>query len=363
MGKEAEVLEEATGATAEVFAGHRWGEQYKATRWARAVATSAPTWISGTVVPALAQRFSELAPHHDRVVLLDDYSAVYLDVLAGNLARFPPVVIDKHNVMGASSAEERSGVRTVPRLRFDLHLVRRFERRATQRASAVIVTSEEEADRAVALYGCPRPSVVRSGVEIPPSPWRPTSSSSVLCLANFHYRPNRDGVVAFVRDGWPELADEANLNLVGSAPAEVAALDGQHHIRVRGFVEDLSSVVMDAAVGIAPLWAGAGVKLKTLTMLAAGMPVVATPVALEGIDAHDGVHCLVAATPAEMATSVRRLLQDRDLGATLGAAGRALVQEHYTWSALGRRFVMIVENVASTERSPGVARDCGGAGG
>lgn len=40
--------------------------------------------------------------------------------------------------------------------------------------------------------------------------------------------------------------------------------------------------------------------------MAAGVPVVATPIAVEGMHATDGVDCLVAATAGDFARKVRR---------------------------------------------------------
>ncbi|WP_193333393.1 glycosyltransferase family 4 protein [Duganella sp. FT27W] len=73
------------------------------------------------------------------------------------------------------------------------------------------------------------------------------------------------------------------LNIVGSKPGPKVEQLACDHIHVTGFLEDPSAYFASSAIGIVPLSMGAGVKLKTLELLQAGLPVLATPVGAEGI--------------------------------------------------------------------------------
>jgi glycosyltransferase involved in cell wall biosynthesis len=74
---------------------------------------------------------------------------------------------------------------------------------------------------------------------------------------------------------------------------------------------------------------GTGLKNKVLEAMAAGLPVVATSRAMNGIGAGAGV--VIADTPEAMATAVIELLRDPARRAALGAAGRARVVEDFSW--------------------------------
>jgi hypothetical protein len=101
------------------------------------------------------------------------------------------------------------------------------------------------------------------------------------------------------------------------------------------------------------------VKLKTVTFLAAGIPVVSTSVGLEGIAALHGRDALVADEPILIATELRRLLQDPHLSAAIGTAGRALAVEQHGWDSVGANFANAVERLVFGE-SPLVAGETSG---
>ncbi len=52
---------------------------------------------------------------------------------------------------------------------------------------------------------------------------------------------------------------------------------------------------------------------------------------VEGIDAVNGEHLLVADEPQDFAHAVARLLQEPDVGRRLALNGRRLVEERYDW--------------------------------
>jgi glycosyltransferase involved in cell wall biosynthesis len=75
----------------------------------------------------------------------------------------------------------------------------------------------------------------------------------------------------------------AKVYVVGSDPPDSLLRLASNSIFITGFVEDPTEYFELASVGIAPLSEGAGIKLKVLEMLSAGMPVIASPIGAEGI--------------------------------------------------------------------------------
>jgi glycosyltransferase involved in cell wall biosynthesis len=98
---------------------------------------------------------------------------------------------------------------------------------------------------------------------------------------------NSVAIVEFVRESFSTLQGRfpaAKLYIVGSSPPEAVLRLASSSIVVTGFVDDPSPYFEKASIGIAPLLAGAGIKVKVLEMLGVGMPVVSTPIGAEGID-------------------------------------------------------------------------------
>jgi polysaccharide biosynthesis protein PslH len=297
---------------------------------------------------ALANRLRELAPGADAVVFLDDYAAGYVTVVG----RVAPVIADKSNVLGWSITAEPAPVGAKERIRHALaiNLMRRFERRHVRGAEAVFVTSEEESDRMERLYGRRADAVVPSAVDVPASATASDGARAVGWLGEHRYAPNVEGLLRFVREGWEPLGNDGCRLLVAgrNPPPEVQALERVPGVELVGFVEHLDDLFTQVSAGVVPLWRGAGVKLKTLAFMGAGVPVVSTPVGLEGVRAEDGRHCFVAEDPAELGAALQRLLSERTLAESVASEGRRLVADAYTWDSVGPRFVEAVERAART---------------
>ena len=81
--------------------------------------------------------------------------------------------------------------------------------------------------------------------------------------------------------------------------------------------EDLEPLYARARVFINPIFAGAGMKLKTIQALRAGLPVVTTDVGVSGTGMQHGEHLLIADSPEEFGNCVKRLLSNPEEGAQL----------------------------------------------
>jgi glycosyltransferase involved in cell wall biosynthesis len=88
---------------------------------------------------------------------------------------------------------------------------------------------------------------------------------------------------------------------------------------------------------IVPLRHGAGTRLKILEAMAWGLPVITTSIGGAGLGLVNDTHALIADEPSAFAAAVERIVRDDALWARLSAAGRALVEERYSWSQIGDR--------------------------
>ena len=166
------------------------------------------------------------------------------------------------------------------------------------------VTSAEEAKRLEALYGRRADAVVLSAVDLPPEPLGAPSGKTIGWLGDHRYAPNVEGLVRFVEEAWAPLGEQGCRLLVpGREPPTLVSgtWSATPGVELVGFVDDLDDLLGRLSAAVVPLWRGAGVKLKTLTFMAAGIPTVATPVALEGVEGVDGRDCLVADKPSDLA--------------------------------------------------------------
>jgi glycosyltransferase involved in cell wall biosynthesis len=104
-------------------------------------------------------------------------------------------------------------------------------------------------------------------------------------------------------------------------------------VHIHGHVPDLQPWLDRCRVSVAPLRYGAGVKGKVNQAMAHGLPVVATPTAVEGMHLVDGEDVLVAADAGTFARSVLRLHDDEALWTRIAANGRDNVARHFSMDA------------------------------
>jgi glycosyltransferase involved in cell wall biosynthesis len=87
--------------------------------------------------------------------------------------------------------------------------------------------------------------------------------------------------------------------------------------------------------------------LGVLEAMAAGLPVVATPVANEGIAATPDTHLWLRNEPRAFADAVITLLRDRAAREQLGAAARRFVEGRWTWEAHFEQQLRVFAEVAA----------------
>lgn len=88
---------------------------------------------------------------------------------------------------------------------------------------------------------------------------------------------------------------------------------------------------------VAPLRAGSGTRVKILEAWAAARPVVATPLAAEGLDAHDSGNLAFAADASGFVAAIDWLVADAGSRQRMGMAGRRTFEARYTWEAVWRK--------------------------
>lgn len=155
-------------------------------------------------------------------------------------------------------------------------------------------------------------------------------------VGGFQHHPNIDAVLWFIAEIWPRVRaelPEANFHVVGSkTPAGIAALAG-NGVQVHGYVEDIAPFLDGIRIAVAPLRYGAGVKGKVNQSMAWGQPVVATPIAVEGMQIEPGREALVADDAADFAAAIVRLYRDPALWLQLSDAGLANIEAHFSFAA------------------------------
>jgi glycosyltransferase involved in cell wall biosynthesis len=179
-----------------------------------------------------------------------------------------------------------------------------IERSSVARADVIVAISETEADwwrrlfpksrnKLVVVDHCSRASQIAfepARVNLERLCGVPLRGPVLLFVGNLLGKHNAVAAQWLVESLAPRLPAGCSLVLAGPGTEGVTARASDAIVCALGGVSDIDTVVAGADMCLAPLAAGAGVKTKVLHYLAHGKPVVATPVALEGIEDPPGVH-------------------------------------------------------------------------
>ena len=321
---------------------------------------TAPAPLNHQADKRVAQLFSLLSPRSfstgslrtpamqallTRLLEIEKYDIVQIE--SSQLGSYPfgtqPVlVVDEHNLeyelLYRMYQTERSPLRRLYNW-MEYAKFKREEQHCWQKADACILTSEREQQILNAQMPAKPTHVAPNGVDVEyfqPSP-EPVDLNSLVFTGLISYRPNTDAVLFFVHEVLPHIVKarpEAVFSIVGMGPPdEVLRLAGPN-VKVTGEVPDVRPYIQNASIFVVPLRMGSGTRLKVLEGLAMGKPMVSTRLGCEGIEVRDGEHLLMEDDPQAFAQAVVRLMEDRELSARLGTAGRALVEQNYSWESI-----------------------------
>ncbi|HZR64404.1 MAG TPA: glycosyltransferase, partial [Terriglobales bacterium] len=170
-------------------------------------------------------------------------------------------------------------------------------------------------------------------VDVPGSQTPFALRQDYLFIGGFQHRPNADAVLFFVRHIYPlvsrQLPDAKFYIIGGNPPPDIVAL-ATDQIVVTGLQRDTRPFFESVRLSVAPLRFGAGVKGKINQSMACGVPVVATSIAIEGMELTSGQDILVADAPEDFARALIELYQSETLWKRLSENGINKTHELYS---------------------------------
>ncbi len=297
-------------------------------------------WVDRAVA---AEQFDVITCEHS-------VNAVYMRPVYRQRVR---TVLNAHSLMGhslrAQLALGGSGYRWRDRL--TLPIVECYERRFFQQFDRAVVTTEGDRQQLLKLSGWESGeraiSVVPNGVDLAAFPNRAADPDGrrLVFVGAMDSQHNIDAVQFFVETVLPHVRSrypEVTFCIVGQRPtAEVQALAAQPGVVVLGAVPSVASALHQATVCVLPLRLGFGIKNKTLEAMAAGVPIVGSDRALEGLTV-DGkgvpLRALRANAVDEYVSAIGRLLDYPDLRRHLASQARRMIEQHYTWENIGQAY-------------------------
>jgi len=156
---------------------------------------------------------------------------------------------------------------------------------------------------------------------------------ALVFVGNFLHYPNEDAVRFFFGRIFGQIKDrvpDVKVYLVGANPtSRVKRYHDSRHVFVTGAVDDIRPYIQRAAVCIAPLISGAGLRSKVIQYAALRRACVATSIAATDLLFEDSKDIFIADDPRVFAQRVLYLLERPDAARQMAESAFEQVQKYY----------------------------------
>ncbi|MBB6112883.1 Glycosyltransferase involved in cell wall bisynthesis [Mucilaginibacter lappiensis] len=165
---------------------------------------------------------------------------------------------------------------------------------------------------------------------VPPVTRKLRKKAEKIAFVASAYIPNRDAINWFIRECWPAITDQHQVQLFiyGTVGYELD-IQERNDIKVMGFWPDRDSIYNDSDIMINPVRFGAGLKIKNIEALANGLPLVTTTHGARGIESAID-HAFLVGDGTAFAQQLNLLIGNYKLRKKLVGNARAYVEANYS---------------------------------
>ena len=321
---------------------------------------------------ALSSLFSRL-PYSIRWLSSDVYKKILNELLADNsydviwfdtisLAQYnlttkmdcPLKILNHHNIesdMMFRRATKENNILKKLYYQIEAYKLKHYEKNEVCKFDVNVTCSPLDSKRIEYIAPGVVTHVISNGVDteffLPDSTIAPDPYTLVF-IGGMSWYPNRDAMLFFARQIWPLLKEKIpsiKMNVVGESPPQelldLAKVDRNYH--VHGFVDDVKKYFNQAGIYVCPISDGGGTKLKILDALAMGKPIVANPVACEGIEVIDGKNVYFAEKAEEYVNRIHELVNNPTIRLEMERQNRQLILDKYSYRVIGCNLLELIE--------------------
>ena len=209
--------------------------------------------------------------------------------------------------------------------------------------------TEEDASLLAQQVG--RPVQTRGAVlHVPRFPVAPQSTPArALFLGDYSHFPNRDAADQLVRHVLPLLrarVPDVELWLAGPNAQRLNGIGSVPGVRVIGYAPSLPELFSQVRLMLAPIYSGSGFRMKAITALAHGLPVVTNTLGARGCTAPPTAR-VVANDAASIADAALRWLQAPKLAGDAGLAAHGWAMQTLAADAIAKAQIERIQALLS----------------
>ncbi len=240
-------------------------------------------------------------------------------------------------------------------LNLDIVKLKFWEKHYWEKADLVATVSEFDKNEIQQILPSIEPVIIPNGAGdemfVNKLPENVSKHPQLLFMGNFYWLQNVEAAQYLIYQVFPELHKKLpNLELI-IAGQNVGEKIVTSHEKIKiinldpGDEKAVKDLYHSATVFIAPIFGPGGTRLKILASMAAGLPVISTPVGVEGLGVADGKHVLIARNPHEFVTKTVEVINNRTLYHDIQSHAFKHVKEHFSWKAIAKKLEKVYKEV------------------
>lgn len=182
------------------------------------------------------------------------------------------------------------------------------------RYDLVLSISEEETQLLQKI--CPKVLTQKLIYPLKKTPINTKKPYDLIFIGHLEWPPNEMALLWFAEKIFPLILSQSptvKLHVIGKKNPRLASLRQKKNIVFHGYQKNLDRFLGGAKVYILPFQSGAGVRIKSLSALQNGIPIVSTSLGVAGLKLKNGQEFLLANNSSAFAKKVLQLLNHPSL--------------------------------------------------
>lgn len=211
------------------------------------------------------------------------------------------------------------------------------ETEAIRQADVTFAITKVDRQRVLDLV--PNANVITAPAGVDPSIWHSDENANrnpyeLILATTYKWKHNVIAIKWFIDKVLPLVQKDfpnTTLTLLGKQAPEWLYGYKNMGVRVLGYVPRVQPYMNIANIYVAPLFVGSGLRIKIIEAMAMQLPVVATPVSAEGIEATREDGLFIAKNEFEYAQHIKELFSDYNNTRRLGKNASDYILKYYSW--------------------------------
>lgn len=165
---------------------------------------------------------------------------------------------------------------------------------------------------------------------------------NLLFLGNMFYEPNKQAIKFIIDKLIPQIKKEVKdikVLAIGMLPEEIRKhYRNNKNVIFTGSIDSIDLLNLyfkKATVGLCPVFAGSGMKVKILNYCASGLPVLTTNIGFSGYEKSSSI--IIEDNIDVMAKKIIYLFENHTSGKKIGRQNRIFIEQNFSWRALSRQ--------------------------